>query len=32
MPTAANTLYLKLGTPFVDGVYSGTITFYIRNR
>jgi hypothetical protein len=27
-----NTLYLKLGTPFVDGTYSGTITFYIRNR
>jgi hypothetical protein len=29
---SANTLYLKIGTPFVDGVYSGTITFYIRNR
>jgi hypothetical protein len=29
---SANTLYLKLGTPFVDGGYSGTITFYIRNR
>jgi hypothetical protein len=27
-----NTVYLDLGTPFVDGVYSGTITFYIRNR
>ena len=28
---SANTLYLKLGTPFVDGTYSGTITFYITN-
>jgi hypothetical protein len=28
---SANTLYLKLGTPFVDGIYSGTITFYITN-
>ena len=28
---SANTLYLDLGTPFVDGVYSGTITFYITN-
>jgi hypothetical protein len=29
---SSNTLYLKVGTPFVPGVYSGTITFYIRNR
>lgn len=29
---SSNTLYLKMGTPFVPGVYSGTITFYIRNR
>jgi hypothetical protein len=29
---SSNTLYLKIGTPFVDGTYSGTITFYIRNR
>jgi hypothetical protein len=29
---SGNTLYLKVGTPFVDGVYSGAITFYIRNR
>jgi hypothetical protein len=29
---ATNWLYLKLGTPFVDGTYSGTITFWIRNR
>jgi len=29
---SSNTLYLKIGTPFVRGVYSGTITFYIRNR
>ncbi|MBN2098023.1 MAG: hypothetical protein JW753_00345 [Dehalococcoidia bacterium] len=29
---ATNYLYLKLGTPFVDGTYSGTITFHIRNR
>jgi len=28
---ADNTLYLDLGTPFVDGTYSGTITFYITN-
>jgi hypothetical protein len=28
--SATNYLYLKLGTPFVDAVYSGTITFYIR--
>ncbi len=27
-----NTVYLDLGTPFVDGVYSGTITFYIRQQ
>lgn len=30
-PNLANTLYLKLGSPFVDATYSGTITFYIRN-
>ena len=29
--SSANTLYLKIGTPFVDGVYSGTITFHIIN-
>jgi len=29
---SSNTLYLKIGTPFVPEVYSGTITFYIRNR
>ena len=28
---SANTLYLDLGTPFVDGAYSGTITFYVSN-
>lgn len=28
---SANTLYLDLGTPFVDGIYSGTITFHIVN-
>lgn len=27
-----NILYVKLGTPFVDATYSGTISFYIRNR
>ena len=31
-PNGSNTLYLKIGTPFVPEVYSGTITFYIRNR
>jgi hypothetical protein len=30
--SSSNTLYLKTGTPFVQGVYSGTIYFYIRNR
>jgi hypothetical protein len=31
--TNSNTfLYLKLGTPFADGSYSGLITFYIRTR
>jgi len=29
---SSNTLYLKIGTPFVPEVYSGTITFYIRSR
>lgn len=29
---SSNTLYLKIGTPFVPEVYSGTITFHIRNR
>lgn len=29
---SSNTLYLKTGTPFVQGIYSGTISFYIRNR
>ncbi len=28
---AANTVYLDLGTPFVDSIYSGTITFTIAN-
>jgi len=28
---SANTLYLDLGTPFVDGTYDGTITFHITN-
>ena len=28
---AANTVYLDLGTPFVDATYSGTITFTIAN-